>query len=149
MSYSDKQYGNGDPDCPICGGLGYIRYDVPDDHPAFGEVFDCECREAKLRQSRAEYLRRLGGLAHLADKTFERFNPNGIGLPDKQRDNLRRAYERAAAYAEDPEGLFILTGGYGCGKTHLAAAIAHHFESVTLKRIDDIVDALVTGLLPA
>jgi DNA replication protein DnaC len=31
----------------------------------------------------------------------------------------------AQAYAKNPEGWLVLTGGYGCGKTHLAASVAH------------------------
>ena len=43
----------------------------------------------------------------------------------KQR-NLRLAYERALEYADRPEGWLVFKGGYGCGKTHLAAAIANY-----------------------
>lgn len=151
MSYSDKQYGNGDPDCPICGGLGYFRYDVSDDHPYFGKVFDCECRTAKLQDKRIEYLRQLGGLSHLSDKVFENFNPEGIGLtlPQKHRDNLRGAFRRAVQFAEEPDGLLIFTGGYGCGKTHLAAAIANYQlaqgEKVLFVTAPDLLDHLRTG----
>jgi DNA replication protein DnaC len=125
MTYSTKNYGAGDPDCPICHGIGYVRYDVPEDHPQFGKAVDCECRRSQAEIERQVFLRRLGGLDTLGDKTLETFSPDGIGLQDKDRANLRRAYERAAAYAGQPEGWLVLTGGYGCGKTHLAAAIAN------------------------
>lgn len=125
MSYSERHYGAGDPDCPICHGVGYVRYDVPEDHPNFGKAFPCECHRARMEAERTAYLRRIGGLQHLADKTFETFNPEGVGLPEKQRNNLRWAYESAVAYARDPKGWLVITGGYGCGKTHLAAAIAN------------------------
>jgi len=39
------------------------------------------------------------------------------------RDNLREALEVAQSYASEPEGWLVLTGDYGVGKTHLAAAI--------------------------
>lgn len=29
------------PDCPTCGGVGYVRYDVPVGHPKFGKVEMC------------------------------------------------------------------------------------------------------------
>ncbi len=125
MSYSDRHYGAGDPNCPICGGIGYIRYDVPEDHPSFGKVYDCTCRRSRIEAERQAYLRRLGGLEHLSEKTLASFNPDGVGLPEAHRGNLRRVYERVAAYAQNPEGWLVLTGGYGCGKTHLAAAIAN------------------------
>ncbi len=151
MSYSDRQYGSGDPRCPVCRGLGYVRYDVPDDHPHFGKIFDCDCRRSQIANERAEYLRRLGGLAHLTTKTFASFNPEGVGmtLPQKHRDNLRGAYQRALAYAEAPDGLLIFTGGYGCGKTHLAAAIANYRieqgDKVLFVTAPDLLDHLRTG----
>lgn len=125
MSYSDKNYGAGSPDCPICKGLGYVSYTVPDGHPYFGKIFDCDCRAAQVEAERIAYFSRLGGLEHLATKTFDTFNPDGAGLHEKHRQNLRSALEQAKAYAARPDGWLVITGGYGCGKTHLAAAIAH------------------------
>ena len=62
----------------------------------------------------------------LTEATFDSFKPEGLGLtPDKQR-NLKLAYDLVHHYAEDPQGWLILRGGYGCGKTHLAAAVANH-----------------------
>ena len=125
MAHSTRNYGLGDPDCPICHGIGYVRYDVPEDHPQFGKAIDCECRRTQTESSRQAYLRKLGGLEALGDKTLDSFNSNGIGLNDSDRANLQRAAARAAAYAANPQGWLVLTGGYGCGKTHLAAAIAN------------------------
>lgn len=153
MSFSDRHYGPGDPNCPICHGLGYVRHDVPDDHPDFGRAYPCECRRARDEAERIAYLRRIGGLQHLADKTFETFNPEGIGLPERHRSNLRRAYERAAAYAQEPEGWLVITGGYGCGKTHLAAAIANA-QIAARKRVlfvtaPDLLDHLRAAFNPS
>jgi DNA replication protein DnaC len=125
MNYSDKHYGSGDPDCPVCGGLGYVSYDVPEGHPQFGRVFDCECRQAQVEARRQERLRQLGGLEYLADKTLDSFDPDLPGLREQQRDALQRVHKQVAAFADDPQGWLIITGGYGCGKTHLAAAIAN------------------------
>ena len=61
----------------------------------------------------------------LADCTFETFLPEGHGLTQARQRNLRQAYERALDYARAPQGWLILKGGYGCGKTHLGAAIAN------------------------
>ncbi len=123
--YSDRHYGAGDPTCPICGGVGYVRRDVPEDHPQFGKAFDCECRRERVAAERQAYLRRMGGLEHLTNHTLETFIPGGVGLPELYAANLRRVYERVVAYAKEPKGWLVLTGGYGCGKTHLAAAIAN------------------------
>jgi DNA replication protein DnaC len=152
MAFSDRHYGDGDPDCPTCGGLGYIRYDVPDDHPYFGRVFDCDCRKSRAAEHRQAYLRRLGGLDHLAEKRLDTFSPEGIGLPAPQRDNLRRAHESAAAYAESPTGWLVLKGGYGCGKTHLAAGIANHCietgHRVLFVNTADLLDSIRSTFQP-
>jgi DNA replication protein DnaC len=146
MSYSNQHYGAGDPNCPICGGVGYVRYDVPEDHPHFGKAFDCECRRARVDAARQAFLRRLGGLEHLANKTLDTFNADGIGLQEKDRANLRRVYERTAVYAAHPQGWLVITGGYGCGKTHLAAAIANAQIAVGSKAlfitVPDLLDHL-------
>jgi DNA replication protein DnaC len=57
--------------------------------------------------------------------TFDTFYPDGVGLPDDQRRSLRKAFDLAQEFAANPEGWLLLTGAYGCGKTHLAVAIAH------------------------
>ena len=35
------------------------------------------------------------------------------------------AFEATARFAEQPDGWLVLTGTYGCGKTHLAAAVTN------------------------
>ena len=65
-------------------------------------------------------------LGPLTQKTFENFQPKGNTHNQRQRDSLQRAYEQARSFAENLQGWVLLHGGYGCGKTHLAAAIANH-----------------------
>jgi DNA replication protein DnaC len=48
-----------------------------------------------------------------------------VGLTKEKRRNLRTVYEVTRAFAKAPRGWLVLLGGYGCGKTHLAAAIAN------------------------
>jgi DNA replication protein DnaC len=146
MSYSDQHYGEGDPTCEICGGLGYVRYEVPEDHPQFGKIFRCDCRQAQANEARVAYLRKLGGLEHLANKTFENFKPEGIGQSDIDQVNMRMAYDSAVRYAENPYGWLVLKGGFGCGKTHLAAAIANAQveagRGVLFMTVPDLLDYL-------
>jgi DNA replication protein DnaC len=146
MSYSDQHYGEGDPTCEICGGLGYVRYEVPEDHPQFGKIFRCDCRQAQANEARVAYLRKLGGLEHLANKTFENFKPEGIGQSDIDQVNMRMAYDSAVRYAENPHGWLVLKGGFGCGKTHLAAAIANAQveagRGVLFMTVPDLLDYL-------
>jgi DNA replication protein DnaC len=153
MSYSDRHYGAGEPDCPTCGGVGYISYDVPEEHPNFGKVFDCKCRGVQTGDTRQAYLRRISGLANLADKTLDSFHPEGVALPPKHRENLRWAYERVAAFANQPEGWLILVGGHGSGKTHLAAAIANARvdagASLLYINVPDLLDYLRAAFNPS
>jgi len=111
--------------CPLCGGIGYLRQDVPVGHPDFGKITPCRCRLEELEHKRQDDLRTISNLEVMARFTFESFVPDGYGLIERRRLSLRMAYEAAKAFAADPNGWLILLGGYGCGKTHLAAAIAN------------------------
>ncbi len=112
--------------CPLCQGAGYLIKDVPVGHPDFGRLYPCRCKVEELTAKRLSDLRNLSNLGLLSRMTFESFVPEGYGLNQLKRRNLRNAYERALALAHDPQGWLVLLGGYGCGKTHLAAAIANY-----------------------
>ena len=64
-------------------------------------------------------------LTLLVGMTFETFKPAGHALNVEQRASLQNAYEGARRYADEPRGWLLIQGGYGVGKTHLAAAIAN------------------------
>src|SRR5437763_16992314 len=61
------------PVCSICGGAGYLRYDVPVDDPRFGELVVCECTKQELAQKRQELLLEKSMLADLQHFTFDSF----------------------------------------------------------------------------
>ena len=111
--------------CPLCGGAGFVVPDVPIGHPEFGKAIPCSCRTEELRTHRQRVLQRLGALDTLARLTFETFTPEPNHLPTDKASNLRIIYQTCVTYAHNPEGWLLLTGTYGCGKTHLAAAIAN------------------------
>ncbi|MBN1876284.1 MAG: ATP-binding protein [Anaerolineae bacterium] len=145
-------FGVGKPECPLCKGLGYVSLDVPVDHPDFGRLFPCTCRISELQSQRSETLRMMGNLKFLERFTFETFCPEGHGISPDRQQNLRRAYEGAMAYARHPKGWLLLRGGYGCGKTHLAAAIAN--ASIAQGRmpffvtVPDLLDHLRASFAP-
>lgn len=65
-------------------------------------------------------------LENLEDMTFDNFNPKGrVGIGEMEQTSLERAYNQARLFSEQRQGWLLLQGGYGCGKTHLAAAIAN------------------------
>lgn len=116
----------GDPNCPLCGGIGFIRRDLPIDHPDFGKLTICPCRQQAVAQENLERLFRLSNLEAFSNMTFETFSPTGRhGLGDKQIASLSLAFNQARFFAQSLTGWLLLLGGYGCGKTHLAAAVAN------------------------
>ncbi len=139
--------------CPICKGIGYLRADVPVGHPDFGKLVPCTCRLAELAEQRVVALRTLSNLEMLSRMTFETFAPEGHGLPPDKRANLRWAYEEARSFAENPEGWLVLKGGYGCGKTHLVAAIANSCvergQPVLFITVPDLLDHLRASFAPS
>ena len=73
---------------------------------------------------------KLSGLdAGLQECTFGTFSLQGVGLIPAQLQSLKTAFSCALEFAQHPQELekpwLFLQGGYGCGKTHLAAAIAN------------------------
>ncbi|HPP63002.1 MAG TPA: ATP-binding protein [Anaerolineales bacterium] len=119
----------GDPNCPHCGGAGYVRYDVPMGDPRFGRLEACVCRAADIAEgarTRLFELSRLDRLSHLTFENFEsRGNKNARFMTPQDVHSLEAAKETAENFARSPQGWLLIEGGYGCGKTHLAAAIAN------------------------
>jgi DNA replication protein DnaC len=93
-------------------------------HPHFGRLVPCRCTQTQLEERRQSDLRAVSNLDSLARHTFDSFKPD-LDLSSEQRTSLRLAYETARAFAEKPQGWLMLLGEFGCGKTHLAAAIAN------------------------
>ncbi len=137
----------GAPDCPLCGGLGYLRQDLPVGHPEFGKAIICDCRRQSVTELVRNRLFSISRLDELKDLTFESFNQEGrLGLGEKQVLSLQLAYNHTHQYAAALKGWIILQGGYGSGKTHLAAAIANYavqFGVPTLfLTVPDLLDSL-------
>lgn len=139
--------------CPHCGGTGWLRQDVPVGHPDFGKLVPCECRLREQENRRVTNLRAISNMQSMTRFTFDKFVPDGIGLTEEKRRNLRMAYETTVNFAQKPEGWLILLGGYGCGKTHLAAAIANYAieqgRSALWVVVPDLLDHLRSTFSPA
>ncbi|MFZ1385827.1 MAG: ATP-binding protein, partial [Thiolinea sp.] len=138
--------------CPICKGQGFIVQDLPIGHPDFGRAIPCQHRRAEITSRRQDELTRGSNLSQLKHMTFETFMPDGVGMNDEHRLNLRRAFEKARLYAAHPDGWLVLSGTYGCGKTHLAVAIAHEVlrqgEAVLFVVVPDLLDHLRAAFGP-
>ncbi len=62
--------------------------------------------------------------------TFDNFDWKRVNLPPEQRENLAEAFRLAHDFAKSPDGWLVFQGDYGCGKTHLAAAIVNYCYQV-------------------
>ena len=58
--------------------------------------------------------------------TFGSFDWKRVNLPPEKRESLEMVYREAMNFAQSPDGWLVLIGVNGCGKTHLAAAIANY-----------------------
>jgi len=131
--------------CPLCHGVGYVRLEVPLGDKLFGQAVRCECKEREIDERERQKLRDLSSLKPFDKKTFESFEHAIPGVAE--------AYDVARHYAADPNGWLILQGGYGCGKTHLAVAIARKCEdageTVFFSIVPDLLDHLRATYAPA
>ena len=136
-----------DQPCPICKGIGVIKYAVPADHPRFGKMFPCPNRPVLVDEVRQATLRRLSNLDAFDNKTFEAYETDLPYYNEKQQQALRLALEAARSFARHMEGgWLLLEGTYGTGKTHLAAAIGNERlkfgDNVMFVTTPDLLDHL-------
>lgn len=119
----------GKPDCPHCGGVGFLRMDVPVGHEKFGRLEPCVCRANEIAENARKRLYEMSNLERLSHLTFENFNrsgnPKAEFVSPQEVASLHDAFNASGEFAKELKGWLLLEGAYGCGKTHLAAAIAN------------------------
>jgi len=92
-------------------------------------------------------VRPLSTLEYHRDQTFGSFNLREFEkLPPDEQKSLEKAFRAAQKFADDPTGWIVFTGTYGCGKTHLAAAIANYRAGVTREPVFVVVPDLLDHL---
>lgn len=121
-----------------CKGAGYYLKDVRVGHPDFGRMITCHCKQQEHQHAYAQRLLKMSNLEPFAEKRFENFDATIPGV--------QRAYKRALDYARRPQGWLIFFGNYGCGKTHLAAAIANEVIKVNFQVLFAVVPDLLDHL---
>ena len=140
--------------CPICKGTGFVHPRLPSGKPDYSRVIACRCVQKELDKERQTRLQRYSGLelALLKNMTFDNFDWRRVNLPPEQRQNLEQAYRLALDFAKSPEGWLVFQGVTGCGKTHLAAAIANYHlkagEPVKFVVVPDFLDHLRSTFSP-
>ena len=71
-----------------------MRQDLPVEHPDFGKLRICSCREGQLKKQARDGLYKMSNLEELTHLTFDNFKPRGqIGLGPAQADSLERAFK--------------------------------------------------------
>jgi len=134
----------------LCGGLGYVRADLPVGHPQFGQLF--RCPNYRTDPERRERLRKLGNLEAYKEKTFAAFDTNIPTATPNQRQSLQDALDYARDYVDQLNGWILFEGSYGTGKTHLAAAVGNALlereEQVIFVTVPDLLDYLRSAYAP-
>jgi DNA replication protein DnaC len=124
----------GDPNCPVCKGIGYIRKDVPVGHPDFGEAFPCPQCRANLSHSlqRFSQLTEKEGRCRLED------------ISTVNRPATKRVLEACRAFLGSPDHILTIHGRVGTGKTMVAHAVFNDLLrrgiSAVYVRLADMLD---------
>lgn len=138
--------------CKICRGVGFVLLDVPPGHPDFGKAIPCQCKQEERLWKRIREFHGTSDLEVLARYTFDTFMSEPAWLSLQNRGSLHRAFDASVEFAHHPEGWLVLSGSYGCGKTHLAAAIANdrldRGQPVVFVVVPDLLDHLRTTFGP-
>lgn len=148
--------------CPYCGKMLKWKIYELKGFRFYSHLEECNCpgaeaererrrQEEERRQREEEHRRRMERIERLffQSRLGKRFRERTFDTFEVQ-EHTKKAYEIALDYAknfevykEKGEGLFI-TGGYGVGKTHLAASIANYLIS---NEIATVIFGNVTTLL--
>lgn len=139
-----------------CGGMRFIRVNVPMGHPMFGKAIPCICQRSAMERERADRMRRRCGMsdAELRQWQFELFVPQKCYVPDGQDraaviSTMKQYKTICEQFAADPSGWLVLQGSAGVGKTHLAYAIAaralERGKAVFAHNVPEILDMLRNG----
>ena len=145
----ENRFGLGDPECPVCHGLGFIKTGVVDTDPYSGKMVPCQCRVRMFESVRKQNNLESSNIKGYERMTFDTFmipSEESNELYDTERNILQDAKDKAKSFAEEPEGWLFFTGIYGTGKTHLAAAIANYALSngrqIIFQPVPDLLDEL-------
>lgn len=112
------------------------------------------CQIVVVEERPSSDLEHLGSLELplLRQMTFDNFDRRRLNLPLEQRQNLDQAFRLALGFAQSPQGWLVFQGVNGCGKTHLAAAIANYQlqagKPVSFVVVPDFLDHLRSAFSP-
>jgi DNA replication protein DnaC len=150
---------DGLPPCATCKNLRWVRIQMcPDAAGKPSCLVRCpDCGQLARRQHRLlvyrnrrdrieKYTQKVGRYARQTFASFAQRQGEGAVA-------IRKAHQAALAFAKDPHGWLVMYGPKGTGKSHLAAAIANHLETlpederplVMFLTAPDLLDLLRSG----
>jgi len=139
--------------CPECGGAGFLRRDLPLDHPEFGRAVPCHCVLDESDDVRLGRLQRYSSLGPLTRLTFANLNERGRSPNPRDQQQFRALAADGKAFADAPDGWILIHGPSGAGKTHVAAAIANRClelgSPALFVVVPDLLDHLRAAYNPA
>jgi DNA replication protein DnaC len=121
----------------LCGGGGFMRYDVQVGHPLFGQVQPCQCTKDKAMQTQEQRIEEYKQQLSKTEQTYTL--DNWIGSDQNALDQARDA-------VRNPYGLKLFIGNYGIGKSGLLTAIVNHALRHKLAASYKIVNKMLNDL---
>lgn len=103
------------PDCLICGGVGFVRFDVPVGHPKFGKLERCPNMDVDAVSP--AYAQKYG----LSKKERELDWPDVLQI---ENSNIQDVAEKVKSVFDRGYGWIYLWGDFGIGKTLLLQIVA-------------------------
>jgi DNA replication protein DnaC len=125
-TWSNANTGDLDTSCPLCNGAGFVHPLSESGEIDYSRVVPCECVQEELQRRKVEQLQKYSNLGVLSRLTFESLSPLGREEDQNSQNDFADAYDAAREFADEPRGWLIFCGSNGCGKTHLACAIANY-----------------------
>jgi DNA replication protein DnaC len=153
-TWSGAEEASATPACPVCKGAGFVHPRLPSGDPDYSRVIPCRCTQKERDRERQSRLQRYSGLGLklLQNMTFDNFDREGHTPLPEQRESLKEAFRLALELAKSPDNWLVFVGVNGCGKTHLAAAIANYRlkegKPVKFVVVPDLLDHLRSTFSP-
>ena len=96
--------------CPICGGLGLVKRDLPISDPNFGRFEVCECQKENHQRANVQRLYTISNLDAYRDMTFASFDISGLNNKNEVNNTLEVAFNTTQNYARHLNGWLLLMG---------------------------------------
>lgn len=108
------------------------------------------CRSEEVARNARDRLYEMSNLDSLSHLSFENFstsgNPKAEFVTPQEVSSLQTSKDVSEEFSNSMQGWLLLEGAYGCGKTHLAAAIAnsavHRGIPTLFITVPDLLDSL-------